>query len=66
MQRRTGLVVEGRRLRALEARRRRTRRRGQVGEERSGGVSHPALDEKPRSAEPRDALVGPPCSLRPW
>lgn len=47
MQRRTGLVDEGRRLPAQGGRRTRTKRRGQAGEGRSGGVSRPACDEKP-------------------
>lgn len=66
MQRRRGLVGEGRRLRAQEEKRRRRKRRGQAGEGKSGEVSHPALDERPRSATLRAGLVCPLCFLRPW
>lgn len=57
----TGLVGEGRRLRVQGEMKRRKKRRGQAGEERSVKVSRPALDETLRSAALWD---GPLCPLR--
>lgn len=63
---RTGLVGEGRRLLVQGAMRKRRKRRGQAGGERSVAVSHPALDETLRSAALWGGLLGPLHSWRPW